>query len=64
MEAPTQQRLFGIEEVSERTGLPIWRIFSEIAASRMPCRRVGRRNYFGESDIRAYLERIEQNAMS
>ena len=40
------QRLFGIEEASVRTGLPPWRIYSEIAAARLPCKRVGRRIYF------------------
>jgi len=61
MEAPTQQRLFDIEEASERTGLPIWRLYSEIAASRLPCKRVGRRIYFSEADLLAYLQRIQQN---
>jgi hypothetical protein len=61
METSTQQRLFGIEGASERTGLPTWRIYSEIAASRMPCKRVGRRIYFSEADIDAYFQRIQQN---
>lgn len=61
METSTQQRLFGIDEASERTGLPGWRIYSEVAAARMPCRRVGRRIYFSEADIVVYLRRIQQN---
>jgi hypothetical protein len=61
VEAMTQQRLFGIEGASERTGLPAWRIYSEIALSRMPCKRVGRRIYFSEADILAYLQRVQQN---
>lgn len=59
-----QQRLFGIEEVSARTGLPVWRIYSEVAASRMPCKRVGRRIYFSESDVRRYLDRIQHNGIA
>jgi excisionase family DNA binding protein len=55
------QRLFGIEEASERTGLPAWRIYSEIAATRLPCKRVGRRIYFSEADILEYLQRIQKN---
>ena len=61
METTTTQRLFGIEEASERTGLPTWRIYSEIAAARMPCKRVGRRVYFSDADLRAYFQRIQQN---
>lgn len=61
MEPVTQQRLFNIEEASERIGLPAWRIYSEIAAERMPCKRVGRRIYFSEADLLAYLQRIQQN---
>src|SRR5262249_47619233 len=61
METSTPQRLFGIAGASERTGLPSWRIYSEIAASRMPCKRVGRRIYFSEDDIDTYLQRIQQN---
>jgi excisionase family DNA binding protein len=57
----TPQRLFGIEEASERTGLPAWRIYSEIAATRLPCKRVGRRIYFSEADLLEYLQRIQQN---
>jgi predicted DNA-binding transcriptional regulator AlpA len=61
VETSTQQRLFGIEGASERTGLPAGRIYSEIATSRLPCKRVGRRIYFSEADILAYLQRIQQN---
>jgi excisionase family DNA binding protein len=57
----TPQRLFGIDEASERTGLSAWRIYSEIAAMRLPCKRVGRRIYFSEADILEYLQRIQQN---
>jgi hypothetical protein len=60
-EAATRQRLFGIDEASVRIGLPIWRIYSEIAAARMPCKRVGRRIYFSEADILAYFRRIQLN---
>jgi hypothetical protein len=57
----TPQQLFGIDEASKRTGLPAWRIYSEIAAARLPCKRVGRRIYFSEADILVYLQRIQQN---
>ena len=58
----TTSRLFGIEEASQRTGLPAWRIYSEVAAAHMPCKRVGRRVYFSDADIEAYFQRIQQNA--
>lgn len=61
METTSTQRLFGIAEASERTGLPAWRIYSEIATARMPCKRVGRRVYFSDDDLLAYFERIQQN---
>jgi hypothetical protein len=61
VETTTQQRLFGIEGASRMTGLAAWRIYSEVAASRMPCKRVGRRIYFSEADIDTYLRRIQQN---
>lgn len=61
METATPQRLFGIEEASGRIGLPVWRIYSEVAAARLPCKRVGRRIYFSETDIRVYLQRIQRN---
>ena len=64
METMTQQRLFGIEEASERIGLPAWRIYSEIASARLPCKRVGRRIYFSEADILVYLQRIQQNGVT
>ena len=57
------QRLFGIAEASERTGLPAWRIYSEIATARMPCKRVGRRVYFSDADLQAYFQRIQQNGI-
>ena len=61
VETSTQQRLFGIEGASERTGLPAWRIYSEIATTRLHGRPVGRRIYFSEADILVYLQRIQQN---
>lgn len=63
-ETATRQRLFGIDEASVRIGLPVWRIYSEVASARMPCKRVGRRVYFTDADLLAYFQRIQRNGMA
>ncbi len=48
---------WGLNEISERTGLSVAFLRAEIRAGRLPVRRFGRRVLVRDEDLKAYISR-------